>query len=195
MKTYYTETFEICPHCGSENVYTNWDCEKQGYIAVCQYCGKEIFLCSECPHNECNSCNWREMYDGVHSGICKMGMTKDNPKIAQKKKEIAEDIEYLKREIASAYELYADNTWSLEKAKEVIKRSLDNFQAGIVNRYFNEKEYDVDVYFNGIYKTKVKARSKEEAADKAVSNFDIASTSWDNMVYDGEEKIDVKEVR
>ena len=30
---FYIEAVEVCPHCMGENVYPNWDVEKQGYIA------------------------------------------------------------------------------------------------------------------------------------------------------------------
>lgn len=76
-----TEAVEVCPYCGAENVFKNWDVEKQGYIAVCQQCGREIFLCDECLHaedNEGQRCNWREVQepDSNVSGRCFRGETK-----------------------------------------------------------------------------------------------------------------------
>ena len=44
---FYTEATELCPHCMGENVYPNWDVEKQGYIAKCKHCNEQIFLCDE----------------------------------------------------------------------------------------------------------------------------------------------------
>jgi hypothetical protein len=56
------EAVECCPHCGTENVFPNWDVEKDGYIAVCE-CGRKIFLCDECFHADDNpnmECDWHE---------------------------------------------------------------------------------------------------------------------------------------
>lgn len=61
MKENYTEAVEVCPHCECENVYQNWDVSKQGYVVICQGCGKEIMLCDECLHADDNpgqKCNW-----------------------------------------------------------------------------------------------------------------------------------------
>ncbi len=58
---YYTETVEVCPHCECENVFSNWDCKTQGYIATCWQCGKQIMLCDECLHADDNPyqyCDW-----------------------------------------------------------------------------------------------------------------------------------------
>lgn len=55
------ECVEVCPHCMGENVYPNYDVDTQGYIVHCQHCGKEIFLCDECMHNDDNPdmfCDW-----------------------------------------------------------------------------------------------------------------------------------------
>ncbi len=77
---YYYEAIEPCPHCGEENVYPMWDVNIHGYIAICNYCGKEILLCDECIHAEdelnsnCMCCNWRETKYG---GKCFRGETKD----------------------------------------------------------------------------------------------------------------------
>lgn len=64
---------ETCPHCGMQNFYPEWDAEKQGYIAKCQECGQEIFLCDECLHADDNPgqyCDW-------HSNCkCHRGKTK-----------------------------------------------------------------------------------------------------------------------
>lgn len=59
-----TEAVELCPYCMSENVFSNWDVEKQGYIATCWQCGKKIMLCDECLHADDNAgghCDWREV--------------------------------------------------------------------------------------------------------------------------------------
>ena len=58
-----TEAVEICPYCEQENYYPNWDTEKEGFIAKCSNCGKEIFLCDECLHAVDNPkliCDWNE---------------------------------------------------------------------------------------------------------------------------------------
>lgn len=59
-----TEAVELCPYCESENVFANWDCEKQGYEATCWQCGKKIMLCDECLHADDNpgrKCDWHEV--------------------------------------------------------------------------------------------------------------------------------------
>ena len=64
---FYTEATELCPHCMGENVYPNWDVEKQGYIAICQHCNHQIFLCDECMHADDNlgqCCDWEETKTG-----------------------------------------------------------------------------------------------------------------------------------
>lgn len=72
-----TEAVEVCPHCGMENVYPNWNVEKQGYEAVCQHCGKKIMLCDECRHADDNTehwCDWCEIFsdDGSRSFCFRM---------------------------------------------------------------------------------------------------------------------------
>lgn len=70
-----TEAVEVCPWCESENIYPNWDVEMQGYVAICQHCGKEIFLCDECRHADDNpkgKCDWR---GGDKVGKCFRGVT------------------------------------------------------------------------------------------------------------------------
>lgn len=77
---YYFEAVEVCPHCGSENVYPMWDVDVKGFVATCNHCGKEIFLCDECIHHEdglnenCCGCDWCETDCG---GKCFRGYTKD----------------------------------------------------------------------------------------------------------------------
>ena len=60
----YIEDVEVCPYCGQENVYPMWNTAEQGFIATCQHCGEEIFLCDACQHTvcedgECHDCDWR----------------------------------------------------------------------------------------------------------------------------------------
>ena len=77
MNNNYFEAVEMCPHCGEENVYPMWDVEVKGYVAVCQHCGKEIFLCDECMHmedNPCMNCDWCKTDCG---GKCFRGITRD----------------------------------------------------------------------------------------------------------------------
>lgn len=77
-----TEAVEVCPHCECENVFKNWNAEKQGYVAKCWQCGQEIMLCDECLHADDNrgqKCDWH----GVHikgkppEGHCFRGITKE----------------------------------------------------------------------------------------------------------------------
>ena len=73
----YFEAVETCPHCDAENVYPRWDVSVKGYVAVCEYCGKEIFLCDECMHTEDNphmNCDWCKTDCG---GKCFRGVTKN----------------------------------------------------------------------------------------------------------------------
>lgn len=73
----YHTAIETCPHCDSENVYPRWDVKEKGYIAICEHCGKEIFLCDECMHSDDNEhmdCNWCKTDCG---GKCFRGITKD----------------------------------------------------------------------------------------------------------------------
>ena len=77
MKKYY-EAIEMCPHCDDENIFPMWDVENNGYIAKCNYCGEEIFLCDECMHaedNEGEGCNWCKTKNG---GKCFRGETTNN---------------------------------------------------------------------------------------------------------------------
>lgn len=81
---YYFEAVEVCPHCMSENVYPNWDVNEKGFVAKCNHCGKEIFLCDECIRHEdelnknscgCDwGCDWCKTECG---GMCFRGATKD----------------------------------------------------------------------------------------------------------------------
>ena len=72
-----TGAVECCPHCDSENEYLNYNAKENGYIARCQHCGKEIFLCDECMHAEDNPemlCDWEKLPNGC--GKCFRGMTR-----------------------------------------------------------------------------------------------------------------------
>jgi len=73
MNEILTEAVEVCPHCMCENVFENWDCEKQGYVATCWNCGKKIMLCDECMHMDDNpgrKCDWHEV---ICAGKCSEG--------------------------------------------------------------------------------------------------------------------------
>lgn len=84
-----TEAVEMCPYCEAENVYRNWDVEKQGYVATCKTCGWQMFLCDECRHADDNpgmKCDWRrEEHDGKETGICFRGVVENDPAEAQRK--------------------------------------------------------------------------------------------------------------
>ena len=67
---------EVCPHCESENWFPFWDVDEKGFVAVCENCGEEIFLCDACSHHEDNpevKCDWCCTADG---GKCFRGITK-----------------------------------------------------------------------------------------------------------------------
>ena len=76
-----TEAVEVCPWCGGENAFPDYDVERQGYVVRCQHCNHEIFLCDECFNAEDNPtrrCDWHEIHgkDGCLSiGICFRGCT------------------------------------------------------------------------------------------------------------------------
>ncbi len=75
-----TEAVEVCPHCMSENVFENWDVEKQGFVAKCWQCGHEIMLCDECLHADDNPkkvCDWHGVYANgkMRGGSCFRGST------------------------------------------------------------------------------------------------------------------------
>lgn len=72
-----TEAVEACPYCEGENVFPNYDAKKDGYIVVCQQCGRQIFLCDECLHaddNPTQKCDWRQLENGC--GQCFRGIAK-----------------------------------------------------------------------------------------------------------------------
>lgn len=75
-----TETVEMCPYCMSENVFRNWDAQKQGFVAKCWQCGQEIMLCDECLHSDDNRtgrCDWHGVYANGREieGRCFRGVT------------------------------------------------------------------------------------------------------------------------
>ena len=77
MNNNYFEAVEVCPYSMSENVYPMWDVEKSGFVAVCEHCGKEIFLCDECQHMDgytSHNCDWCETKCG---GKCHRGETRE----------------------------------------------------------------------------------------------------------------------
>lgn len=70
-----TEAIETCPHCCGENSYPNYDVKASGYVAICQHCREQIFLCDECLHaddNEERRCDWHGTETG---GECFRGKT------------------------------------------------------------------------------------------------------------------------
>lgn len=78
-----TEAVEWCPFCGTENSYPGWDTSKQGYVAVCKECGRQIMLCDECLHADDNlhgNCDWRSIeVDGKEYASCFRGSAVRNP--------------------------------------------------------------------------------------------------------------------
>lgn len=76
---HYYEAVEVCPHCMNENVYPMWNTEVSGFVATCQHCEKEIFLCDECQHTvledgEPHDCDWCKTECGgkCHRGTCRI---------------------------------------------------------------------------------------------------------------------------
>lgn len=74
-----TECVEPCPDCGFENIYEGYDPITNGYKAICEGCGREIFLCDECLHaddNPSQGCDWTGTYkNGKCYGKCFRGET------------------------------------------------------------------------------------------------------------------------
>lgn len=71
------EAVELCPYCNEESSYANWDVERFGYVAKCNHCSKEIFLCDECFHADDNlfqKCDWRSE---CGQGSCFRGTKKE----------------------------------------------------------------------------------------------------------------------
>ena len=69
-----TEAVENCPYCGNDNDYPGWDSDRDGYIAVCETCGKQIFLCDNCLHADDNpgmDCDWHVADGGAE--VCRRG--------------------------------------------------------------------------------------------------------------------------
>ena len=69
----FVEQVEVCPHCEAENEYANWNPDEKGFIAKCDNCGREIFLCDACMHHWDNPemrCDWRK--EG-NVGVCFRG--------------------------------------------------------------------------------------------------------------------------
>lgn len=66
IKTKDYEVIEVCPHCDEENVCPENMIEEENYIAVCQNCGRKIFLCDECLNaddNEEQDCDWHKGHE------------------------------------------------------------------------------------------------------------------------------------
>lgn len=58
------EIVEWCPSCECENLFENWNVKKQGYMATCWNCGKQLLLCDVCLRSDDNPngrCDWREV--------------------------------------------------------------------------------------------------------------------------------------
>jgi len=70
------EVVDICPHCDAENVFEDWDTEKQGFVAKCKTCGRKMMLCDACGKCDENGdwhrdfCDWHmeEGYSVCHKG-------------------------------------------------------------------------------------------------------------------------------
>lgn len=78
----YFEEVEVCPFCDNENIYPTWDVDEKGFIARCQHCGEEMFLCDACQHYPDNNyeipyCDWKKTENG---GSCCRGTTRNSPK-------------------------------------------------------------------------------------------------------------------
>ncbi|WP_191400072.1 hypothetical protein [Flavonifractor sp. An306] len=54
---------EVCPHCGHEVEIHGWDTDRDGYKAVCPYCGGRIMLCDECRHCGAGDCDYNSTTD------------------------------------------------------------------------------------------------------------------------------------
>lgn len=62
----YTVT-EVCPHCETEVEIRGWNTERDGFEAVCPYCGGRLMLCDECQHSRSSSdCDYDTDSDSCH---------------------------------------------------------------------------------------------------------------------------------
>ena len=71
------EVVEVCPECGSENLFRNLDPVTVNYKVRCHECNAEMMLCSECMYDQKTgtyktACDWREENG---RGVCKRGIT------------------------------------------------------------------------------------------------------------------------
>lgn len=76
------EAIEMCPHCGCECSFPNYSVKKNGYVAKCTGCGREILLCDECRHSADNPgmfCDWHmiSLRNGIVINGCFRGVTHD----------------------------------------------------------------------------------------------------------------------
>lgn len=80
LKDRAIEYVEVCPYCGYENIYDDYDVEN-GYVMNCRGCGKRIFLCDACSHADDNYrsgfCDWHVARKNVKGevGKCFRGVT------------------------------------------------------------------------------------------------------------------------
>lgn len=80
LKDRAIEYVEVCPYCGYENIYDDYDVEN-GYVMNCRGCGKRIFLCDACSHADDNYrsgfCDWHVARKNDHGeiGKCFRGVT------------------------------------------------------------------------------------------------------------------------
>ena len=75
LNDYYFEAVEVCPHCLQENIYPMWNVKEKGFVASCEGCGAEIFLCDECmctdkENGVTHDCDWCD-------GKCRRGVIKN----------------------------------------------------------------------------------------------------------------------
>lgn len=58
---------EWCAHCEHEIEIHGWNTERDGYEAVCPYCGERLMLCDECQHSEdTHGCDYNRHADTCH---------------------------------------------------------------------------------------------------------------------------------
>lgn len=133
MNNYY-EAIEVCPHCGSENIYPMFNTEVSGFITKCKYCEEEILLCDECQHTilqdgEVHNCDWCETRFG---GKCHRGETKNSEIISV-------EIECFNRTLLIKYPKEFRN--KLHEIREILNQAYDKWHAVEDIKDEEEREY------------------------------------------------------
>ena len=147
---------ETCPNCGAENFYPEWDIEKDGYIAECHECGKQIFLCDECLHAEDNisgKCNWTEI-DGCGHG-CKRGFIFDKKDESKNAKLVIKNNNGFSNDIWQTDSCFTTDEWkeAIENFSDVVHHAREVLGEVELEDFAQDEVYvlgDVANFFDSI---------------------------------------------